>query len=132
MTERHGPADPPQGIGDVVRSLLGEGGMRRGVSLGRLAASWEQVVGPELARETVPASLDEGGLLVSASSSGWGTQVRFLAEHIRRRANELLGGNEVRRVSVVVSAGGGKALRRNAFRPPEPGRRTPGGGPSEW
>lgn len=132
MTERHRPSDPPEGIGDVVRALLGEGRMRRGISLGRLTTSWEAVVGPELARETVPTALDQGGLLVTATSSGWGTQVRFLADQIRRRANEVLGGDEVRRVSVVVAPTGRKPLRRNATGPEERRGGTSEEAPSEW
>jgi hypothetical protein len=75
---------------------------RRGLALGRLARSWEEVVGASLARETEPISLDQGGLLVSVSSGAWGAQVRFLAPEIRRRANEVLGSQEVRVVRVTV------------------------------
>lgn len=132
MTERHGPVDPPQGIGEVVRALLGEGRMRRGLSLGRLARSWEQVVGPELAAETAPRALDQGGLLVAASSPGWGTQVRFLSEQIRRRANAVLGNDEVRRVSVIVSREASKSLRRNGSGSPGPPGQSRGGRGPEW
>ncbi|MGH2723590.1 MAG: DUF721 domain-containing protein [Actinomycetota bacterium] len=132
---RHGLGDPPEGIGEVVRALLGKGRMHRGISLGRLALAWDRVVGPELARETAPLSLDGGGLLVAASSPGWGTRVRFQDEDIRRRANEALGGEEVASVTVIVSADARKGrqnpLRDNAFGAGEPPGGTPGGGSPE-
>lgn len=87
--------------------------MRPGLALGRLARSWAEVVGPELARETAPRALDHGSLVVAATSSGWGTQARFLAEEIRRKANAALGTEEVRAVKVIVARPSHKALRRN-------------------
>ena len=95
-------ADEPSGIGSVIRGLLSAPRLRRGMSLGRLSRSWSSVVGEELASETQPLSLDEAGLVIGASSPGWGAQVRFLAEDIRRRASEALDGEAVGPVRVVV------------------------------
>jgi hypothetical protein len=36
------------------------------------------------------------------SSGPWGAQARFLAEEIRRKANEAIGSEEVDRVTIVV------------------------------
>jgi predicted nucleic acid-binding Zn ribbon protein len=103
------------GIGAVIRELLAQPRMRKGLSLGRLARSWEEVVGPRLAQETAPVSLERGALVVSASSAAWGAQVRFLAKDISGKANETLGSDEVRSVRVLVSSDAGrtrKPLRR--------------------
>jgi predicted nucleic acid-binding Zn ribbon protein len=113
-----GRGDRPEesGIGALIRELLAQPRMRKGLSLGRLAQSWEQVVGPRLARETAPVSLEAGALVVSASSAAWGAQVRFLAKDLAENANETLGTEAVRSVRVVVSSGAGrgrKPLRRN-------------------
>ena len=89
-------------VGGVLREAMGSERFRRGLALGRLARSWDEVVGAALARETEPLSLDQGGLVVSVSSGAWGAQVRFLAHDIRRRANEVLGAQEVRTVRVTV------------------------------
>lgn len=94
--------DQPSGIGSVIRGLLAGPGLRRGVSLGRLARAWGDVAGEPLASETEPLALDEAGLVVGASSPAWGAQVRFLAEDIRRRASETLDGKDVGPVRVVV------------------------------
>ncbi len=97
MPER---ADEPSGIGAVIRGLLD--GLTGGVSLGRLSRAWPEVMGDPLAAETEPLSLDEAGLVIGASSPAWGAQVRFLAEDIRRRASEALGGAPIGPVRVVV------------------------------
>ncbi len=89
-------------IGEVVDGLLGERAFSRGVPVGRLAADWASVVGPRLASESAPVRLDGGILVVAAATGPWGAQVRFLAEEIRKRANEALGSEAVRRVQVVV------------------------------
>jgi hypothetical protein len=113
--ERHAPGDPPEGIGGIVRRILGQGRMRKGVALGRLARAWPEVVGDQLARQTAPQALDEGGLLVGVTSAAWGSQVRFLAGEIAARANRALGSEEVRTVRVTVVSGRRKGLPRNGI-----------------
>lgn len=119
-------------IGSVIRGLLDDPRLRRGVSLGRLASSWERVVGPELAAESAPRAVDAGVLLVAASGPGWAAHVRFMAPEIRRRANEILGANAVRTVTVTVGLGARKRLRRNGSGAPGRPPGTPGSGPHEW
>ena len=90
-------------IGAVVDELLvRERAFARGLPIGRLAASWDDVVGPRLASESAPVSLDGGVLIVAASSGPWGAQVRFMTEEIRRRANQRLGADVVAKVQVTV------------------------------
>ncbi len=97
-------------IGEVVAGLLRERAFARGLPIGRLAASWEDVVGVRLASESAPVSFDGGVLVVAASSGAWGAQVRFLAEEVRKRANRALGSDEVGKVRVVVRAEPRKGL----------------------
>jgi len=97
-------------IGEIVEGLLREKAFARGMPIGRLTASWEEVVGPRLAGETAPVSLEDGVLTVAASSGPWGAQARFLSGEILRRANAALGSEEVRRVQVVVRAEPRKGL----------------------
>ncbi|MGH2710955.1 MAG: DUF721 domain-containing protein [Actinomycetota bacterium] len=86
----------------MLRGLLGGPKLRQGMALGRLSRAWKTVVGDELASQTEPLSLDESGLVVGASSPAWGAQVRFLAEDIRHRASEALGGATIGPVRIVV------------------------------
>jgi len=95
----------PRPMGDVVEGVLGRREFARGMGVGKLARSWPEVVGDRLAEETRPAKLEAGILTVTATSGPWGSQARFLAEEIRKRANSMLGTDDVKRVQVVVSAG---------------------------
>jgi predicted nucleic acid-binding Zn ribbon protein len=116
-----GPADEgrkePQALGEVIRGVLGAGPMRSGMDLGRLARSWDRVVGERLAERSSPRRLERGALVVSAESSSWAAQVTFLAQEIGRRANEILGSEEVRSVRVVVDRGEQNAPGSSPWRP---------------
>jgi hypothetical protein len=89
-------------LGEVVDALLNEPSFARGMPIGQLAARWPDVVGPRLAAESAPVSLDQGVLVVAATTGPWGAQVRFLADQIRRRAEDAIGAGSVARVQVVV------------------------------
>jgi predicted nucleic acid-binding Zn ribbon protein len=112
----------PQSVGEVIRGVLAAGPLRGGVALGRLARSWGGVVGEQLAGRSSPARLERGVLVVSAESSPWAAQATFLSEEIRRRANEILGSDQVVSVRVVVARGGGSGVLRG---PRRPGSDTP-------
>jgi len=47
-----------------------------------LAAGWTEIVGEDVARNTHPARILEGTLLVTTRSSAWSQQLSFLAERI--------------------------------------------------
>ncbi len=89
-------------IGEIVDGLLKERTFARGMPIGQLASGWTEVVGPRLAAESAPVSLERGVLVVSATTGPWGAQVRFLADQIRVRADEALGAGSVVAVRVVV------------------------------
>ena len=95
-------SDEPVPLGEVLDSLMAEQVFARGMPVARLAAAWSEVVGERLASETAPSALEDGVLTVTAASGPWGAQARFLHEEIRRRADEALGGGEVRAVRIVV------------------------------
>jgi predicted nucleic acid-binding Zn ribbon protein len=97
-------------IGDILDGLMRERVFARGAPIGRLAADWGAVVGPRLAAESAPVSLEAGVLVVAASTGPWGAQVRFLGAEIRARANETLGAEHVKRVHVVVRSEPRKGL----------------------
>ena len=100
---RDARTDDPTSIGDVLEGLLQrEEVFSRGLPIATLVSGWPGVVGERLAAKTAPVSLDAGVLVVSAPSGPWGVQLGFLAEEIRRKANEALGSEDVRRVRVVI------------------------------
>ncbi len=97
-------------LGEIVDGLLRERAFARGLPIGSLAAMWEEVVGPRLAAETAPVSLETGTLVVAASTGQWGAQAKFLAGEIRKQANRALGSEDVKRVQIVVRPDPAKAL----------------------
>jgi hypothetical protein len=92
----------PVGLGAVVDGLLAQDVFSRGMPIAKLMASWPQLVGERLAQATQPASLEGGLLVIRASDGPWGAQAMFLADEIRKRADEALGGGVVKRVRIVV------------------------------
>lgn len=99
----------PVPIGDVVDRLMAEGVFSRGMPIATLMSRWPELVGERLAAATEPASLERGVLVVRASDGPWGAQANFLADAIRAKADEALGGGQVTSVKVVVGDGFGGA-----------------------
>ena len=95
-------SDDPVSIGDVVDRLMQEGVFSRGMPIATLMSRWPELVGERLAAATEPVSLERGTLLVRASEGPWGAQATFLADAIRAKADEALGGGQIRSVRVVV------------------------------
>jgi hypothetical protein len=102
----HNRADARSGdpvpIGDVVDRLLAEDVFQRGMPVAKLARAWPAVVGERLAEATTPVSLEAGCLVVRAADGPWGSQATYLADEIRTRADEALGGGVVQRIRIVV------------------------------
>jgi len=92
----------PVALGDIVDGLLEEEVFSRGMPVAELASRWPEIVGARLAAETAPVSLDEGLLVVGATSGPWGAQATFLHEEIRRKADQALGGGRVTTIRIVV------------------------------
>jgi hypothetical protein len=47
-----------------------------------LEAGWEDIVGPEVARNSLPARVAAGTLTITTRSSSWSHQLAFLGEHV--------------------------------------------------
>jgi predicted nucleic acid-binding Zn ribbon protein len=95
-------ADDPVAITDsldgVLRSLRGGAGR---VEVGGVFGRWEEAVGAAVAANVRPVRLEHGALLVEVDDPAWATQVRFLADELRRRLREVTG-VEVERLDVRV------------------------------
>lgn len=86
----------------VLRQLLSSGPWAAGLALGELARRWREVVGERLAEESSPTRLENGVLVVRASSAAWGAQIGFLSNEIRSRAARLVAEQPLRQVRVIV------------------------------
>ena len=83
--------------------------------VGALWARWVDIVGSDVAQHAEPSSLRSGLLRVRTDSTVWATEISYLGEEIRRRANELLGRDLVAEVRVWTGPG---AIRARRARPP--------------
>jgi predicted nucleic acid-binding Zn ribbon protein len=92
-----------EALGAVLSELTTGRPWASGMALGQLGRRWPDVVGERLARESAPAGLVSGVLIVRASSAAWGAQVSFLAREVGEKANATLGKPMVREVRVVVA-----------------------------
>jgi predicted nucleic acid-binding Zn ribbon protein len=104
--------DPPQPppLGDLVRSMATTKGWGARLRGARIHSAWNDIAGEELARHVQPVRLAGGVLVLRAESPAWATQVNYLAPQLRDRANEVLGPDEVR--SVTVQSGTTGQVRR--------------------
>jgi predicted nucleic acid-binding Zn ribbon protein len=92
----------PPAIGEGLRALAELRGWQSHLIAGDLHASWEQVVGPQLAAHTAPLRLQGGVLVLAAESPMWAAEVRQLGSAITGRVNEQLGAGTVTRLTVSV------------------------------
>jgi predicted nucleic acid-binding Zn ribbon protein len=92
--------DDPQPLGAAIDGLLADHGWRTAAAVGSVFGRWDQIVGPGLAAHTRPERFTDGELVVTADSTAWATQLRYLASKLVRRLNEELGDGTVRRVIV--------------------------------
>src|SRR5688572_24317951 len=87
---RPDPAPPPA-VRDLTSQLASTRGWGARLRGARIHTAWTEIAGEELARHVQPVRLAGGVLVVRAESTGWATQVRYLAPQLRDRANSVLG-----------------------------------------
>jgi predicted nucleic acid-binding Zn ribbon protein len=87
-----------------LKDALPEAGKRLGMKspaeTALVFARWNQIVGAKVAEHVRPTSLRGGVLRIRADSPGWATEVSYLKEEIKSRANEAAGNELVSEVKV--------------------------------
>ena len=69
-----GPTVP---IGTALDRLMRQRGMEDALILGRVASCWEEIVGPEVARQVRPQLVRDGELVVSVDHPAWATELEL-------------------------------------------------------
>lgn len=95
-------AEDPVRISGTLGALARSWGMDSPAETARLFASWERIVGPEVAARCTPTSLKGGVLKVRTDSSIWASEFRYLSADVVRRINSVLGQEIVRQVKPWV------------------------------
>jgi predicted nucleic acid-binding Zn ribbon protein len=90
----------PQPLSAAISGLLDAEGWALAAATGSVFGRWTEIVGADLAAHTIPETLTDGELTVSADSTAWATQLRLLAAQLVKRLNAELGDGTVLRVRV--------------------------------
>ncbi len=92
--------EDPLRLKDLLRDATGRLGIPSPEATGRVWSAWKDIVGPAVAAHAEPTSLREGVLRVRADSPAWATEIGYLADEIRSRANAVTGRSLVSEVRV--------------------------------
>ncbi len=114
--------DEPIRIKDALGPTGRRLGLRSPAETARVFSRWEEVVGREVAAHARPSSLKGGVLRIAAESSVWNTEISYLAEEIKARANKVAGTEVVSEVRVWTGSADHKGGHRS---PPETAEATP-------
>ena len=93
---------PPTPLGDTLNELIERQGWGERLGASRMAARWEEIVGPDLAQQCEPVRLAGGTLVIRAATPTWATQLRYLTPQLKTNAAQVLGAGAVREVRVIV------------------------------
>jgi predicted nucleic acid-binding Zn ribbon protein len=99
---------PPR-IGDLLDDAGRRAGVTAAVETGKLWTRWREIVGPDVAAHARPSSLRDGVLRVRADSPTWATEIGYLGDEIRRRANDVAAREIVTEVRVWTGPSSGDA-----------------------
>ncbi len=128
--------DDPLRLKDLLPDATGRLGIPSPEATGRVWAAWGDIVGPAVAAHAEPTSLRDGVLRVRVDSPAWATEIGYLADEIRSRANAVTGQPLVSEVRVWTGPASGRSGARAAGRPtpdadPEEPDREPAKDPAE-
>jgi len=92
-------------IGVALDQLLRQRGMEETLVFGRVLDCWEEVVGPEVARQVRPQLIRGRELIVSVDHPAWATELELAGSAVLSRLAEKLGDTAPQRLSVRVQPG---------------------------
>lgn len=102
MTDARLKNQNPVPIGQVIHSLMG---FYRKAPMGQLsilAELWETAVGSAIAKNTRPAAIKGGLLLIHVSSSVWMQQLQFMKDDMLLSIHRTLGSEWIRELKFKI------------------------------
>lgn len=91
----------PQPLGRIAGDLAKKRGWSAHVAEGTVLGQWSSVVGQQIADHATPTALKDGVLSVSAESTAWATQLRFIQAQLLAKIAAAVGNGVV--VSLKIS-----------------------------
>jgi len=104
----------PERLRDLIAGIGPRLGLSGALQTGVIWRRWDDIVGPGIAGHAEPTSLRDGVLRIRVASPAWATEIGYLADEIKERANEIAGSplvGEVRVWSGPARSGVRSALR---------------------
>lgn len=95
--------DEPIELAEALERLLGSLGAPPADLLSTVFHRWADVVGADVALHCRPVAVEGDRLVVLASDSTWASEVRWLADQVLARVNELSSTDRLRSVTVQVA-----------------------------
>ncbi len=86
----------PEHIGSILKQLFQDQKWENNIEASLPLLRWQEIVGPQLARQTQPEFFKDGVLQVRVENSVWLNHLRFLAEELRQKLNEELPSLEIK------------------------------------
>lgn len=93
---------PAQPLGKILGPIVEELGAHQGGAIDRLLERWPEIVGPAIAKVTLPGSIQNGTLYVEVTGSSW--LYILEREHKARilaKVKEAMGTDEIRFIRLV-------------------------------
>ena len=102
MTERK--KKKPEAIGDIVANWLGESGLAKRVDQASVIPDWPKLVGPQIAKVTLPQSISANGtLFVHVTTNAWMTELSLMEPELLRSLNADPKRTPVRRIRWLLA-----------------------------
>lgn len=99
FTERARTGRGPTALGDALRGFLKDSGLGEQLRHARIYRAWSDALGPRLAERAKPVNLRFGELTVEVESAPHLHELQnFTGEAFRRKANESLGEERIKKI----------------------------------
>ena len=101
MTERK---KKPEALGDLVANFLGGRGLADRVEQASVIPDWPRLVGPQIAKVTLPQSISANGtLFVHVTTNAWMNELSLLEPELLRSLNADAKRTPVRRIRWLLA-----------------------------
>ena len=94
-----------ESLDQLLQELLPRSPLRRGLEEQAVLSSWDEIVGPEIAKHSQALALRDGVLWVRTEGSVWAQELSLLKPRIRERLEEKLGPGSVKDVRFHTGTG---------------------------
>jgi hypothetical protein len=90
-----------EGIGSLLRGVIGDLGVEKKMAQAQAVLSWPEVAGPALAARSQALRVHHAHLEVAVPSAVWRTQLSFVKDDLVRRINERIGSPTIKSIRLV-------------------------------